>query len=93
MGWRYWCSVAASGRCAARRSARAAGRPRRLNTAADFRFGLEETHRSYVWAYATSQFCEAAAAVYDFSPSSAGEHARNFLNDWKGKLLCDDFGG
>ena len=55
--------------------------------------GTKKTHRSYVWAYATSQFCESAAVVYDFSPSRAGEHARNFLQDWKGKLVCDDFGG
>jgi transposase len=55
--------------------------------------GTKKTHRSYVWAYATSQFCETAAVVYDFSPSRAGEHARNFLQDWKGKLVCDDFGG
>ncbi|MFK3796022.1 IS66 family transposase [Pseudomonas sp. NPDC088444] len=55
--------------------------------------GSKKTHRSYVWAYATSQFCETAAVVYDFSPSRAGEHARNFLQDWKGKLVCDDFGG
>ena len=31
--------------------------------------------------------------VYDFSPSRAGEHARNFLGDWNGKLVCDDFAG
>lgn len=31
--------------------------------------------------------------VYDFSPSRAGEHARNFLGIWKGKLVCDDFAG
>ena len=55
--------------------------------------GTKKTHRSYVWAYATSQFSDVAAVIYDFSPSRAGEHARNFLNDWKGKLVCDDFGG
>ncbi len=55
--------------------------------------GTKKTHRSYVWAYATSQFCETAAVVYDFSPSRAGEHARSFLQGWKGKLVCDDFGG
>jgi hypothetical protein len=33
------------------------------------------------------------AGVYDFSLSPAGEHARNFLQGWKGKLVCDDFGG
>ncbi|MFC6298130.1 IS66 family transposase [Pseudomonas sp. CCM 7893] len=54
--------------------------------------GAKKTHRSYVWAYATSQFSDLAAVVYDFSPSRAGEHARNFLQDWKGKLVCDDFG-
>jgi transposase len=55
--------------------------------------GSKKTHRSYVWAYATSQFCETTAVVHDFSPSRAGEHARNFLQGWKGKLVCDDFGG
>lgn len=55
--------------------------------------GSKKTHRSYVWAYATSQFSDVTAVVYDFSPSRAGEHARNFLRGWKGKLVCDDFGG
>ena len=55
--------------------------------------GSKKTHHSYVWAYATSQFSDVAAVAYDFSPSRAGEHARNFLQDWKGKLVCDDFGG
>ena len=31
--------------------------------------------------------------MYDFSPSRAGEHARNFLGSWSGKLVCDDFAG
>ena len=55
--------------------------------------GEKKTHRAYVWAYAISQFSDVAAVVYDFSSSRAGEHARNFLQDWKGKLVCDDFGG
>jgi len=55
--------------------------------------GTKKTHRSYVWAYTTSQFSDVAAVVYNFSPSRAGEHARNFLQDWRGKLVCDDFGG
>ena len=55
--------------------------------------GEKKTHRAYVWAYAISQFSDLAAVVYDFSSSRAGEHARNFLQDWKGKLVCDDFGG
>lgn len=55
--------------------------------------GTKKTHRSYVWAYATSQFSHVAEVVYDFITSRAGEHARNFLQDWRGKLVCDDFGG
>lgn len=55
--------------------------------------GTKKTHRSYVWASATSPFCKTSAVVYDFSQSRAGEHARNFLQAWKGKLVCDDFGG
>ena len=55
--------------------------------------GAKKTHRAYVWAYATSQFSELAAVVYDFSPSRAGEHVRNFFGNWNGKLVCDDFAG
>jgi len=54
--------------------------------------GTKKNRRSYVWAYATSQFCDTVAIVYDFSPSRAGEHARNFFQGCKGKLVCDDFG-
>ena len=55
--------------------------------------GEKKTHRGYVWAYATTASADICAVVYDFSPSRSGEHARNFLQDWKGKLVCDDFGG
>ncbi|WP_040266825.1 IS66 family transposase [Pseudomonas rhodesiae] len=55
--------------------------------------GEKKTHRAYVWAYCTTPFSALKAVVYDFSPSRAGEHARNFLSTWKGKLVCDDFAG
>lgn len=55
--------------------------------------GVKKTHRAYVWAYATTASADIRAVVYDFSPSRSGEHARAFLQDWKGKLVCDDFGG
>ncbi|WP_259459386.1 IS66 family transposase, partial [Pseudomonas aeruginosa] len=38
-------------------------------------------------------FQDLKAVVYDFRPSRAGEHARSFLGDWQGKLVCDDFAG
>ena len=55
--------------------------------------GMKKTQRAYVWAYAASPFADRRAVVYDFSPSRAGEHARAFLGDWKGQLVCDDFAG
>ncbi|CAN7258411.1 IS66 family transposase [Pseudomonas brassicacearum] len=53
----------------------------------------KKTHRAYVWAYATTASADVRAMVYDFSPSRSGDHSRAFLQDWKGKLVCDDFGG
>ena len=55
--------------------------------------GSKKTHRAYVWAYATTSAADIQAVVYDFSPGRSGEYARNFLGDWKGKLVCDDYGG
>jgi len=55
--------------------------------------GEKKTHRAYVWAYSTTPFSTLNAVVYDFSPSRAGEHARNFLGDWNGKLVRDDCAG
>lgn len=55
--------------------------------------GEKKNHRAYVWAYCTTPFSALKAVVYDFSPSRAGEHARNFLGQWNGKLVCDDFAG
>lgn len=31
--------------------------------------------------------------VYDFAEGRGGEHARNFLGEWKGALVCDDYKG
>lgn len=55
--------------------------------------GAKKTHRAYVWAYAATASADIRAVVYDFSPGRSGEHARVFLQGWKGKLVCDDFGG
>jgi transposase len=55
--------------------------------------GKGKTHRAYLWAYTATQFADVRAVVYDFADSRAGEHARAFLGDWRGKLVCDDYGG
>ena len=55
--------------------------------------GNKKTHRAYLWAYAPGAFENIKAVVYDFCESRAGEHARAFLGDWSGGLVCDDFSG
>lgn len=33
------------------------------------------------------------AVIYDFKPGRSGAHAREFLGDWRGSLMCDDYAG
>ena len=55
--------------------------------------GAGKTHRAYLWAYAPGVFEDTKAVVYDFCESRAGEHARAFLGNWRGSLICDDYAG
>jgi transposase len=55
--------------------------------------GLKKTHRSYLWAYGTTAFDPDPVVIYDFAVGRSGEHARAFLGEWHGKLVCDDFSG
>jgi transposase len=55
--------------------------------------GKKKTHRAYIWAYATTRSAAIQGVVYDFQPSRSGKAARDFLADWKGKLVCDDYQG
>ena len=55
--------------------------------------GKKETHRAYVWAYATTRTAPIQGVVYDFQPSRSGQACRDFLADWQGKLVCDDYQG
>ncbi|MDU7588322.1 MAG: IS66 family transposase [Acidovorax sp.] len=55
--------------------------------------GDGKTHRAYLWAYAPGAFEGMRAVVYDFCESRSGEHARRFLGEWRGGLICDDFSG
>lgn len=55
--------------------------------------GKGKTQRAYLWTYCPGAFENLRAVVYDFADSRAGEHARNFLGNWKGQLVCDDFTG
>lgn len=55
--------------------------------------GNGKTHRAYLWAYAPGAFEDMRAVVYDFCESRAGAHARAFLGEWRGSLVCDDYAG
>ena len=55
--------------------------------------GLGRTHRAYLWSYSTSEYDELQAVIYDFTEGRGGMHARAFLADWSGKLVCDDYAG
>jgi hypothetical protein len=46
-----------------------------------------------VWTYGTTVYDTLQAVIYDFADGRAGEHARRFLGDWRGRLVCDDFKG
>lgn len=55
--------------------------------------GKGKTHRAYLWSYASTSFDAIKAVVYDFADSRAGKHAKAFLGEWRGTLLCDDYAG
>ena len=55
--------------------------------------GLGRTHRAYLWSYSSSEYEDLQAVIYDFADSRSGLHAREFLGDWSGKLVCDDYSG
>lgn len=55
--------------------------------------GSRGTHRAYLWAYTPGAFESLKAVVYDFTESRAGNHAREFFDQWTGKLVCDDYKG
>ena len=55
--------------------------------------GKKKTHKAYIWAYASAPFSELNAVIYDFQPGRSGKHARDFLGEWKGQLVSDDYAG
>ena len=55
--------------------------------------GAGKTHRAYLWSYSIGAFEPMKAVVYDFAESRAGKHAQEFLGEWRGTLVCDDYSG
>jgi hypothetical protein len=56
--------------------------------------GKGKTKRAYMWAYRSNDLEGAPRiVVFDYQTSRSGQHARNFLQDWRGHLMVDDYGG
>jgi transposase len=55
--------------------------------------GKKKTHKAYIWAYASTPFSDLNAVIYHFAPGRSGQHARDMLGEWSGKLVCDDYSG
>lgn len=55
--------------------------------------GAGKTHRAYLWSYSIGAHDPVRAVIYDFADSRAGKHAQDFLGNWRGTLVCDDYAG
>jgi transposase len=57
--------------------------------------GKGKTRKAYLWAYRSNdlQKDRPRIIVFDYQPGRSGEHARQFLGDWRGHLLVDDYVG
>ena len=50
--------------------------------------------RAYIWVYRSNAMDDKPPiVVYDYQTSRCGSHARNFLEDWQGHLMVDDYSG
>ena len=56
--------------------------------------GQGKTKRAYLWAYRSNDLEGAPRiVVFDYRMSRSGQHARDFLDRWRGHLMVDDYGG
>jgi transposase len=55
--------------------------------------GNGKTHRAYLWSYCSTSTNPMQAVIFDFAESRAAKHAEQFLDRWRGTLVCDDYSG
>jgi transposase len=56
--------------------------------------GAGKTRRAYLWAYRSNGLDTGPPmVVFDYQISRSGQHARDFLEGWRGHLMVDDYGG
>lgn len=56
--------------------------------------GKGKTHRAYLWTYRSNDLDSAPPiVVFDYQPGRSGRHVQDFLADWRGDLMVDDYAG
>jgi len=56
--------------------------------------GKGKTKKAYLWAYRSNDLEPGPPIlVFDYQPGRHGLHARNFLDNWHGHLMVDDYAG
>jgi len=55
--------------------------------------GAGKTKKAYIWAYARGAFDPQPGVVYDFCPGRGSKYPFDFLKDWSGTLVVDDYAG
>jgi transposase len=53
--------------------------------------GAGKTKRAYLFAYRSPD--PQPIVIFDYCPTRAGRHAADFLRQWQGALMVDDYGG
>lgn len=56
---------------------------------------VEDAKTAYLWAYCTSDIDSQGPPIilFDYQPSRHGEHAKQFLENFSGHLMVDDYAG
>ena len=54
-----------------------------------------KTRRAYLFAYTNARHdgADPPMVVFQFQPNRSGSHARQFLEDWRGALMVDEYAG
>jgi transposase len=56
--------------------------------------GSGKTKKAYLWAYRSNDLQPGPKIiVFDYRGGRNGQHARDFLGDWRGHLMVDDYSG
>ncbi len=56
--------------------------------------GNGKTKKAYLWAYRSNDLQPGPKIiVFDYQAGRSGRYAQQFLGDWRGHLLVDDYGG